>query len=350
MKHTNRIVSLMLAATMLLVAGCSTADTSWGAEYKGEKAAVGVYIMGQLSSYNKAMSQVENPDKDPLKQDVDGVKGSEWVKERTTVEMAKYFAIKERFEQAGLKLSDEQLASLNELMSYQYGNMKELYAKNGISEASLKDYYTNYYRSDSLFEKLYGPGGERAISETDISKYFGENYRATKYIAVPKTNTETQQALDEAGLAEAKKRAEGYLALAQAQGANFEDVITQWEKDSAKDGTSPHEHTDDPDLHTVIVPKEGSNYPKEYMEALEKAEVGKPFLAEASQYYFVGLKLDVLSKSDYLADAYKTTIRTALKGEEFDQLLLDWGKEILPQVNFNDGAVKKYTANKLTFK
>lgn len=350
MKKFKTTVSLVMAAIMVFAAGCSSADTSWGAEYKGEKAPVGVYIMGQLSMYNRAMSTVEDPDKDPLKQDVEGKKGSEWVAEKTTLEMARYFALIEKFEEAGLKLTDAQLAELNELMDYQYGNMKDMYTKNGISESSLRDYYTNYFRSDSLFDYYYGAEGKEPVSTEEYNKYLSENYTASMFISFTKLDDENQP-LDEAGVNEKRARAQKYLDRAKEEGVSFNDLIIEWEKEVAKDGQTVHEHDQgSEDQHTVVLPNERSGFPDEYINAVKSAGFDEPVMVENDGFIMIIKRVDLLAKPNLVSESLRLTVLHALRDEQFSEMTDKWAEEILPQITFNDEAVKKYTANKLKFK
>lgn len=349
MKKFKVTVSLVMAAIMVFAAGCSSADLSWGAEYKGEKAPVGVYIMGQLSMYNKAMSTVEDPDKDPLKQDVEGKKGSEWVAEKTTLEMARYFALIEKFEEAGLKLTDAQLAELNELMEYQYGNMKDMYTKNGISESSLRDYYTNYFRSDSLFDYYYGAEGKEPVSTEEYNKYLSENYTASLFMSFTKLDDENKP-LDEAGLAKVRERAGKYLERAKEEGADFNALIIEWEEEVAKEGQPVHEHDVDEDQHTMVLPNENSGFPKEYIEGVKNAKFGETVMVENDNFIMIIKRVDLLAKPKLISENLRLTVLHALRDEQFGEMTDKWAEEILPQVTFNEAAVKKYTANKLKFK
>lgn len=236
MKHFSKLIALILVLVIAFsAASCSLVKQS-SYKTKDVDLPIGVYIYYAYASYQQAQQFAQKSDKyDSEKETYDGKKSflqmeitdddgkkataDEWIKAKTTEYMdqlvALYSEIKRlgsTIDEATIKSNKEQCDNDWELGQYysmyaqQYGEetakqycvpLKDTLEPLGISKESY--YIANYYYSmlnEQIFKDLYGATGEQAVKDSELEKFFKDNYITYKYFSKNLYDTEEQPATD----------------------------------------------------------------------------------------------------------------------------------------------------------
>ncbi len=328
--NTKRFAALVLAAALAVVslAGCTLGEkTRIAATYNGGEIPAGVYISCQLTALNEAYYKVADPMSDILKQEIDGVKVTDWVANRAA-ELTRTFAgVESEFTRLGLTLDETAAAAATASLRQSWESERERMEKAGIGYASIEAIALNAAKSQQLFSTYYGEGGEHAVTEADYQKFYQDNYRRVLMMVLSKKyNQATQSGFDEAGAAEQQKQIEAYFSRAKA-GENLFGLIVENDEalhavlDSGAEAAHAHEPlTEAEQISTVY--RENTNYP----EALREQIFGGTALDTAETYEDDNYGI-IFERRDLMADegAYqsaKTSMLPLMKQDEFDALLL----------------------------
>lgn len=352
MNNWKKLLAGALAVTTVAMsAGCSAAakDTSWVAKAGDITITPGTYIYYMVNNYGAATSKVADMAGDVLTQDVDGKTGSQWIADESLINVKRMLAIESKYSEMGLTLTEDEQAQVDDYANTQYESYKNFMEKNGIGVDSLKAYYANNFKTNSIFFKLYDEGGEKAIPEEELRQHFNDNYLNSVYLVCPKFDTATYAELDEAGLAKVKAEAEGYFKRVQ-DGESINDVLLDWEKANySEEEIAGHQH-DAPGAHEMVIAKDDTTAPAAFIENLSKAEMDKPMMFEDEYYHYVAVRKELTGTT---ADATFTNNRMnmvmALRSEEYKALCDQWAKEMEDKgtITVNQDALALYTPEKL---
>ena len=180
------LTALSLVGTM---AGCGY-NTREALEVNGYSVPAGVYIYFANTAFNQAVTKLkeehEDLDTEDMKaiqaQTLEGKDVRTWIEDKATEMVVDFVATEQKFDELGLTLSEEDNATLENMMDYYWTSNKELMEKNGVSEASFQKILTSSYKSDAVFEHYYGIGGELGVTEEDVSAYYAENNIRAQFV------------------------------------------------------------------------------------------------------------------------------------------------------------------------
>ncbi len=235
------LLALALLCSALLMTGCSTpkvAVTVDGDDYTtGEYLAFlyntfyQVYMQGSSSSVPLYYYEMYSTDTDvwaqeytynEQKYDLAG-----YIKAMAQDAIVRSTAVKRMMTEFGVTLNEEdkkaladELAAMENDAFIELGFNNESYARM-VEECN--------YNEAGLFYTLYGKGGKREVAETDVRKYFDDNYLSYYIISDALTDSKGKDLTDEAK-AEVKKTFESYLAMYEKD-KDFDAVIHQFEAD-----------------------------------------------------------------------------------------------------------------------
>lgn len=213
-KNIKRTAAAAIAAAMAMSFAACGEDTIWAATANGEQIPAGVYIYFLQNAYYDALYQ-QTADEDGntpdlFTQQIDGMDAKDWIREQAAQEMLRISAVEQKCGEYGIELSsdDEEAAKLyiEQVWDY-YGSY---YEDEGISMQSYLNIYENNLKSQLLFEKLYGEGGDYEVSESELKAYLDENYALINYISMELKDGEGNL-LKSAGKEERKAMAEEYI-------------------------------------------------------------------------------------------------------------------------------------------
>lgn len=213
------------AATAAVCVGCNRA-MAYPLTIDGVPVKAGIYIYYSYAAYSEAIStiQEQNEDLDTTDNDlvkeqiIDGVDTLTWIQNKTMEYCKEYVAVQKDFEEKGLSLTKEETDDVEQYVSSAWETNGEIFERNGISEASVKDVLASTYKSSELFLYYYGVDGEKGVTEDELKDYYIDNDARVRYIQFDLKDG-NGDLLKEDGKKEMKEMVETYLdALEKLEG------------------------------------------------------------------------------------------------------------------------------------
>ena len=249
MSIRKRAAALITAAAITAsFAGCS--DTSYVLKADGENINAGIYIDYMLSAMQSQlyMWQYTGVTENYFDQKVDDKDFATYLLDTAMEKTKRYAAVEKLFKDSGLKISSEDMKSINNDIADTWEAYSKLYETEGISKDSLKKVEVNAKKEEMLFDYYYGEGGKEAASKDDLVKYMNDNYLRFKAITIYKSTNEddTQK---EAENKEKQELYEKYVEKAKdVKFADFDALIDEYSAETAAaedDGTTDDGTADD---------------------------------------------------------------------------------------------------------
>ncbi len=355
MSFLKKCAAVLITGAMLLSCAACSADTSWIMK-KGElEMPAGVYINNMLQSHFDASMMVEDSSKNILKQTIEGKDASEWIKETALKSTKENMAVCDYFNELGLSFTEQELMTCKTQAESYYEQMGTNLEKNGISKNSVELMYQIVYMKAKVFDALYGPGGEKEVSQDEMKKYYNENYikMAVETFSLPAEAPVKEDATEEEKAAQ-KQIAEMQGSSVQSSaenlyiqgqmgrddGKDWNEVLNQYRKDNAPSGQEYDMNTNNYRLlDTATTPLD-----KKVVTALKEAELGEIVKVQTDTMIAIGATTDInADPSDF--EFVQESIRHALKDEEFSNLLLEKAND--ESFVINQDSVNRYQPKKL---
>lgn len=363
---------ILCTAMSLSLASCSLggADTSYGAIIDGHKVPAGVFISMQMNAHTDAKNfkdasaeeavtttasadaaTTEATTTTPFSDKViEGKSVRDWINDEATIQMQKYVAVENKFNELGLAFTDNEPEKVNVYIESLWEYYGAMYEEMGISQNSLNLVTLNSEKKELIFNHIYGANGEKAVSEADVKKYLTDNNFRINYIEIELKDSEGNLLKSE-GKEEMNAKAEGYIERAK-NGEDFNAILKEYNDSlntstaSAEDAAAETTVEEAPD-NTMVVTKEGTYPDANIITKLFDGSVaaGDYFIVEStnSEKLYVVQCLDLFADENYYADN-ESYVRHQLKDEEFEAEVESW---IAGQtVERNEAAYKRYKYEK----
>lgn len=234
MSIRKRAAALVTAAAMAAsFAGC--ADTSYVMKADGETINAGIYLDYMLSSMQSQiyMWQYSGVTENFFDQKVGDKDFATYLLDTAMENTKHYAAVEKLFKDSGLKISSEDMKTINNDLSDTWENLSKFYESEGISKDSLKKVAVNEKKEEMLFDYYYGEGGKEAASKDDLVKYMNDNYLRFKAITIYKSTNEDETQKE----AENKKNQELYEKYSEkakdVKFADFDALIDEYNAETA---------------------------------------------------------------------------------------------------------------------
>ena len=260
-KFKKALAAVSAAAMMFTMSGCS--DTRYAMTYKGgEKVNAGVYIYNLYTemSYELTMAYYSTGSAVlDLDSDKDGKKLRDYLVEQARKDTKECAAITYKFNELGLKLTEEEVQSINDSVKSIWDASGDLMEEEGISKESIKTVIQSQTMRTRLFDYYYAADGKEAVTDADMQKYIEDNYIRYKAIRISKSSNE-----DAAAAAEENKENEAVRDeyLAKAEGVSYEEfdaIIEEYNAYAAakyEEETSAEEDTTAEDIIGPVATEE----------------------------------------------------------------------------------------------
>ena len=147
------------------------------------KVKAGVYIYYQYAALQEAKnlakkdnSDLDTDDEKALKKvKIQGKDFLQWVEDKAVANCSEHVAVLKHFDEMELTLSDDDKDSIASYVDNAYENNPDMFEGNGIGKESLEEVMTSTYKSQEIFNALYGDDGTEGVKEDDIKKFYEEN-------------------------------------------------------------------------------------------------------------------------------------------------------------------------------
>ena len=352
MKMKKKLAALLLAVlTAFGAASCSTADQSWSIDKDGERLPVGVYVYNFYSAI-AAAQQEEGVDSSVslLDQQIDGQPAEEWIRGEAMRYTKEYFYLRDQLDSLGVPLTDEEKAQAKSNAAAAWGYVPES-VKKYVSQESFEIAYgeTNMMYT-KLFNTIYGEGGEKAVSDEELTAYFEETFYDFDYIFSSlafKTDGELTDAAEDTAMTEEETAARRELFEGYAEQINAGEMTME---DAAKDFQTLIASADE-QLSNQLVDGEyiNSSFPTEIKTNLDEMQNGEVRCFEVtglSKGIVVVRKNNIAdSAAEYMEqEGNRQTLLAGMKSEEYLDMIKA-GIESYEGVTFNDEAIATYHAS-----
>lgn len=324
----------LLAATTLLSFTSCGGDDNWTYKLDDHTVTSGMYIGLSLTAYQSAQA-LEGFDatKTPFDQELEGKDGLQWVVDKTESLARNYLAVEQKFDEMELTVDEETQKSVDSMaqMYYEYLDPLYGYADKGFGLESYKKLQLNQHKMERIFNKTYGEGGSEEVSEDELKTFFYDNNRKVFYISVNLTETNDEgeqvsrdQADIDADIEMLTKRLE--------DGDDFQAILDEYFADSEAKPSAAN--------FNAIISKDDVQTPQNIRDFAFDAEVGDVKALVDSTATFVMKKLD-LTESEEDFSNNRASVLSALKADEFNARVDEWGQAIQPEKN--ESSLKKHS-------
>ncbi len=214
----KKAAAILAAGAMVAsMTGCGE-STAYAVTIDGVQVNAGVYIYYSYAAYNELTQTLKSDnsdldvedDKVVKQQTMDGVSTETWILDKTMEYCQQYVAVEKKFEELSLTLEEDEKTEINDTIDSFWETNSENYENNGMSKESVKKVLENTYKTNAVFLHYYNIDGEEGVTEDEIKEFYIENNARVRYIQFNLTDGNGEE-LDDAGKADIKKMAEGYL-------------------------------------------------------------------------------------------------------------------------------------------
>ncbi len=360
----RRMAALVLAISCLLFCACSTPDVAMKV---GDK----VYEMGDYLAYAYGTAFADQNTyfylmyygEEALDMDFvygegdeeEDVKMDEYLILSTRDMMVRQKVLEDMMEEYKLEWDKDELKEIEK-------ELKKISADQFLPLGFTNDRYIKMYKAfqlneSTVFDGLYNKGGAREVSETDMRKYFEDNYLSYFAFEVSLVDKDNKPLVDDI-IKDYQKHFDEYLKKfneSKKTIADFQEIYKQFKKDTAEEASQTDEKetkaeettpTDEKAERQELV-KDQDGADEELIKALENIPEGS---AEVVKYKKGGstntlaflFRLDPEAergeKEDFYEDNRDQTLQY-MKYDEFDKELKKKMKEELKTATINKKAL-----------
>ena len=352
MKHTNRILCTVLAVVLLvsvMLTGCTlpkptlTGTGNVAATYGDTEISTGEYLAHLYLNFSQVYQSYyyyEQYGLDPWEQtipygeDDEKLALADYIVQITKDSIKRQIVLEQMMEEKGLSwIEDEKKDVDKELAELQ----PDLYLALGFSNENFaKVYQALCLNERAVFMGLYGKGGLEEVKETELKKYFDENYLSYKGISANLTDSEGKELSKEKKQEELDKM-NAYLKIAKEKG--FEAAVDKFNKDKAgKDEKVEASKEEDNRMNS-----DATTMDENLAKAIRSLKINEMKVVEykaggSTPSAVLLQRLDPSKPSSVYEDAYED-ILSSLKYEDFNKAVEE--KAAALDITFNEKVVKK---------
>ena len=175
-----KFLSLGMAMLLLLAAsGCTITTPSSVGSIGDVEIPAGIYLLAQYNAYNTASSDADlatgesaRDVKAVLRAECTGTIGDEevttdgadYIAQLTLRSLEYYAAVETMFDELGGVLDDAATSEAADTAASVWESNGDLYAANGISQATIEQYLLNNQKAQACLELLYGENGQTPVT------------------------------------------------------------------------------------------------------------------------------------------------------------------------------------------
>jgi len=313
-------ISLLLVAVLSvsMFASCKEKYTEV-MTINGEELPAGIYLICQLSAYSEAVSLAEDPDKDVLEQQIEGVDATDWIYEHTLEKAQQYMYVEQTFAELELEFTTDELAQYEAEMETSWVAYGYIYEQNGIGYESFEAFAYNTYKQTKIYSE-YMADEEWALSDEEAMAYLAEHYVKVEMVYLYKISALDYTKLPEDSIAMVHSGADS-LALSLNNGSV--DKVTSIERFIKPSylliGYDEESIIDTPETYYRVsyVSVDDTTYSTEFVEEMFAAEVnGVYYVTEQENFFAVWTKIANYETAEEF-EVLKPSIRYEMMDEAF---------------------------------
>ncbi len=294
----KRITAVLLcAASLLLLCSCGKYAP---VKVNGSKIGKGTY------NYFLDRVNAENPSADEYT-----------VSTELNKKLSEYVAVNSEFTNRGLKLDAEEKINVAKAVENKWHLYSAYYNEKGVSKQDIYNIeLSSAYRTRLMLE-YYSDKGEAPVTEQELEDYFKEHFIAFRTATGFLTTVDSESNTVPMDEAEKKTVTDRFSRLAADINEGKATV------DSAGEYYENAIVTQD----IIVISADSDKYPEGFYEKVAALEDDKAGSFVIGEYVFTAQKFSIVSDEDNFFEDYKTECLKALKGEEFDGVILGWSSK-----------------------
>jgi len=244
---------------------------------------------------------------------IDGKKFVTYVKDAAVETLKEVAYYKSKCKENKLELEESTTSYAKSYVDYYWSQgYSSVFEPNGVSKSTFLEYTKDAGYKDLYFNFLYGEEGSKAISSEEVSKNLSENYCIADMLEADLSSKE------DAEKTELTAMFESYEKDLKSGSRTFETIQNEYNEVTGNESSSSNSGAQDP--YATILGAEGTNYENDNFSTVVAMPNNSVKLIKAED----GSKLTLLVKKEITADEYyleqlDSTIRHALKDDEFDK-------------------------------
>lgn len=219
-----KFLSLGMAMLLLLAAsGCTITTPSSVGSIGDMEIPAGIYLLAQYNAYNTASGDADlatgesaRDVKAVLRAECTGTIGDEevttdgadYIAQLTLRSLEYYAAVETMFDELGGVLDDAATSEAADTAASVWESNGDLYAANGISQATIEQYLLNNQKAQACLELLYGENGQTPVTEAEYTDYLQNECLYIDEVQLPLFDANTYAFADEEQAAEIQALAE----------------------------------------------------------------------------------------------------------------------------------------------
>ena len=219
-----KFLSLGMAMLLLLAAsGCTITTPSSVGSIGDVEIPAGIYLLAQYNAYNTASGDADlatgesaRDVKAVLRAECTGTIGDEevttdgadYIAQLTLRSLEYYAAVETMFDELGGMLDDAATSEAADTAASVWESNGDLYAANGISQATIEQYLLNNQKAQACLELLYGENGQTPVTEAEYTDYLQNECLYIDEVQLPLFDANTYAFADEEQAAEIQALAE----------------------------------------------------------------------------------------------------------------------------------------------
>ena len=345
------IASILVLSIPFSIAACS-ADTSWAYKVDGTNVQAGVYILYLMDAKKQVESQNTDTSKDEWAQTIQGVNALTWANNYAADNCRKMVAIERDFKARKLTFTTDEQSSIDTQVNNAETSNAQDYTNSGISLESLTRYYTCNAMEYKLFTTIYGPGGQKAVSDAALQAEFLSKYVRIKHILIPTVDVNNNNApLTAAQVAAAKVTADADFIKAKATttDAQFMALVQADNKDPGMNADPSSVQAGQPNsAQGYIITKANSGMVAEYAAAAATLKVGQVVEINSAQYgYFIMKGYDLMENNGQYFTQEKSAVLQEMKSAEFSKTYDDLGTALKSKTVTNSATIALFKVQNL---
>ena len=350
MNTLKKLAAMLLCACMLFTfAACHPKDEV-ALTIDDVEITSALYMYALITADGEARTTVDEQQEDSEaeidyhKEKIDDKKFDVWVKDRA-IELCKDLAANEiKFKEAKLSLTEEQESEIAQYVDYywSYYGYQSLYEANGVSKKTFSRAFKSSYYLNEYFLSIYGEEGTNPVAKDEISKTMDENFCIANVLSVSLTD------LEDAEKTEAETKFNGYLDRLK-KGEAFANIYNEYyeiEETEETEATEETEESTPKDEYASILGSEDTDYANDNFKNVKDMEIGEIKLVKTDDAITILIRGDMMA-DEYWVESLTTPTLNLLKGEEFEETMADFTKEL--KVEKNSYAVNRFKVKKIVY-
>ena len=320
-KFKSFVAVLLCLAAVFCTAGCSASKKS------------ALNISGAQIDYETFLYYFDQVHAFPEKYELAADATNEQMIDAAIELCCEYVAVNTKLSEYGLTLSASEKRSASNNLEDLWHVFSGYYEKLGVSKQTLMKIETADTSRNRLFYYIYDEGGEKAVSEDDIKKYYNENYisfRAiTGYLTTTDANGDIVVMTADQKAAMNKEFIE--LSTRLGNGQTMNEIVELYSK----------KHPDSTVSDQLQFIKKGTDsYPEGFFEKVQQLSVGSNTVLIMDNYIFLILRENPSEdEAKQYYDRYRDDCLKSLRGDEFKTIVEGYASEL--SVKRNDRVINK---------